>query len=119
MMVRDDSTPVIREHRSEGVVVLSIERRLKGEGEVTLRERIDDLVRAGTKEILIDLADMPYMDSTEIGRLIRCHLSVRQAGGRVRLCNLSPRVADLMRISRLDTVLDIFETEADALAAMR
>lgn len=118
MAERDDNTPVIREHRAGGVVVLSIERRLKGEGEVTLRDRIDGLVREGIREILIDLSDVPYMDSTEIGRLIRCHLSVRQAGGRVRLCNLSPRVTDLMKISRLDTVLDIFASEEAALAVI-
>jgi len=61
---------------------------------------------------------MPYMDSTELGRLIRSHLAVRQAGGRVRLCNLSAKVLTLMRLTHLDTVLDLYQTEKEALASI-
>ena len=82
---------VIREKNVDGVIVLSVERALKGTGEISLRERIDDLVRDGRLQILIDLRNVPNMDSTELGRLIRAHLSVRQAGGRVRVCNVSAK----------------------------
>ncbi len=96
--------------------MLAVERNLKGEGEAVLKERIDSLVREGLRDILIDMEHMPYIDSSELGRLIRSHISVRQAGGRVRLCNLAPRVAALMKLTRLDTILEIYSTEADALA---
>jgi anti-sigma B factor antagonist len=108
---------VIREKNVDGVIVLSVERSLKGTGEISLRERIDDLVRDGRRQILIDLRNVPNMDSTELGRLIRAHLSVRQAGGRVRVCNVSQRILSLLKFTHLDTVLDLYSTEEQALNA--
>ena len=108
----------LRERSVNGVMILCPERGLKGRGEAVLRERLDRLVREGKLEILIDLQQMPFVDSTELGRLIRCHISVRNAGGRVRLCNLSPRVITLMKMSRLDTLLEIYDTEDEALAVI-
>jgi anti-sigma B factor antagonist len=113
------TTAVIQQREAEGVVVLSIRRSLKGEGETALRERVEALVRAGHTEILIDMSGMPYVDSSELGRLIRANISVRQAGGRVRLCNLSERVVALLKMTRLDTVLELYATEEEALANIR
>jgi len=110
---------MIPERRVDGVLILSLQHALKGTGEAALKERLDELVREGNYEILIDMRQVPFVDSTELGRLIRSHLSVRRAGGRVRLCNLSPRVVTLMRMSKLDTVLEIYETEDQALAHIR
>ncbi len=107
---------ILSEHSRDGTVVLVVRRGLKGEGEAILRDRIDELVRDGHRDILIDLAQMQFIDSSELGRLIRSHIAVRQAGGRVRLCNLVPRVAQLMRMTKLDTVLEIYDTVDDALA---
>ena len=109
---------MIHERKSGDIVILSIDRTLKGECESELKNRLDALVREGHLDILIDLKACPYLDSTELGRLIRCHLSVRKAGGRVHLCNLAPRIKILLEITRLDTVLDLFGTEDEALAAM-
>ncbi len=106
----------ISERKHNGVIILSVEKTLKGEGENALRQRLDALVRQGCLQILIDLKNLPYVDSTDLGRLIRSHLSVRQAGGRVRLCNLSERVMSLMKMTRLDTVLELYHTEEEALA---
>jgi anti-sigma B factor antagonist len=118
-MASSFSSPhIIRERRAEDVVILSVGRALKGEGEAILKNRLDELVREGILQILIDLKELPYVDSTELGRLIRCHLSVRQAGGRVRLCNLSPKIMSLMKLTRLDTVLELYGTEEEALAGI-
>ena len=103
----------------DGVVILSLERGLKGLGEAALKERLDELVRAGHMQILIDLGGLPNVLSTELGRLIRCHLSVRQAGGRVRLCNLSEKVRMYMKMTRLDTVLELYGSEEEALEGIR
>lgn len=103
----------------EGVIILSVEKELKGEGEAALRERLDALVRQGHLQILINLRDVPHVDSTELGRIIRSHISIRKAGGRVRLCNLSERVMTLMKLTHLDTVLEIYGTEEEALDAFR
>ena len=119
-MTDRNSTPsTLQEYVVDGVIVLRVERGLKGLGETTLKERLDVLVRDGHLEILIDMKDMPFVDSSELGRLIRSHLSVRQAGGRVRLCNLAPRVVALMKMTRLDTILELYDTETQALASIR
>jgi anti-anti-sigma factor len=109
---------VLHERIVDGVLIVYLERGLKGQGEATLKERLDSLVREGHREVLINLKNLPYVDSTELGRLIRAHISVRQSGGRVRLCNLSEKVKTLMKLTRLETVLDIYETEEEALAGI-
>ena len=111
-------SPIV-ERVVEGVVILCPERGMKGEVENELKERIDVLVREGRLEILIDLQHMPRVDSSELGRLIRSHISVRQAGGKVRLCNISEKVMMLLRMTRLDTVLDLHGTEEEALDSIR
>ncbi len=109
----------IHEQIRDGVVILSLDRDLKGPGEAALKERLDELVRQGHLDILIDMKAMLFVDSSELGRLIRSHLSVRQAGGRVRLCRLLPRVAGLMKMTKLDTVFEIYESEEEALAEIQ
>jgi anti-sigma B factor antagonist len=107
------------EEREVGEVTnLAIDRRLKGSLEWHLKERLDGLVLKGRLQIVIDLKQVPYLDSSEIGRLIRAHISVRQAGGRVRLCNLSQKISAVLRMSKLDTMLDLYETEEAALASI-
>jgi stage II sporulation protein AA (anti-sigma F factor antagonist) len=119
-MTGESSTPsTISQREVDGVAILAPQRGLKGEAEWALRERLNALVARGKLEILIDMKAMPYADSSELGRLIRSHISVRQAGGRVRLCHLSPRVATLMHLTKLDTVLDIYDTEEEALSSIR
>jgi len=115
-MMSDSSA--FAERDVNGVRILTLDKGLKGETENLLRLRLEQLVRSGHTNILVDLEHMPYMDSTELGRLIRSHLAVRQAGGRVRLCNLSAKVLTLMRLTHLDTVLDLYQTEKEALASI-
>ena len=91
---------------------------MKGELESLLKDRIDELVRAGSVTIVVDLKHVPYINSHDIGRIIRAHLSVRQAGGRVRLCNLSEKVLSVLKMTRLDTVLELYATEGEALACL-
>lgn len=117
-MSLQEDTIFVREREVDGVIVLSVVRELKGVVEATLKQRIDHLVSKGFKKILIDLDGLPYIDSTDLGRLIRCHLSVRQAGGRVRICNISDKVWELLKLTRLDTVLDLYHSEEEALASI-
>ncbi len=113
------SDAVFEERIVDGVIIICPEKGLKGEAEYLPKERIDALVREGQLEILIDMRHMPRIDSSELGRLIRSHISARQAGGKVRLCGLSERVMVLMKLTRLDTVLDLHDTEEDALRSIR
>ncbi len=104
------------ERRIGRVTIISPKGRLKGSLELSLRDRFDELVREGCDQVLINLELLPYLDSSELGRLIRCHLSVRKAGGRVRICNISDKVSTLMKMTRLDTVLELYGTVEEALA---
>jgi anti-sigma B factor antagonist len=113
------TTKSFQERQVGDVTILTVEQGLKGPLESYLKTRIDDLVREGRIHIVVDLKLVPYVDSSDIGRIIRAHLSARQAGGRVRLCNLSERVMAVMKMTRLDTVLEIYENEADATSNLR
>ena len=97
---------------------MTVERGLKGRLEKLLKERVDELVLEGSLQIVVNLKQVPYIDSSDIGRLIRSHLAMRQAGGRVRLCNLSDRVLAVLKMMKLDTVLDLYPTEELALASI-
>jgi anti-sigma B factor antagonist len=104
-----------QERNIDGVTILTVERGLRGALATVLKERIDELVGEGRLYIVVNLKQVPQIDSRDIGRIIRAHLSVRQAGGRVRLCNLSERVLSALKMTRLDTVLDIHDTEQEAI----
>jgi anti-sigma B factor antagonist len=119
MEISEREASVVREREVDGVIILTLERDVKGAGEITLRRRIAALVAAGRLQIIVDLQHVPYIDSTDLGRLIRAHIAVRQAGGRARVCNVAPKVMTLFKLTRLDTVLDLYPTEAEALAAVR
>jgi anti-sigma B factor antagonist len=110
---------VVEEREIDGVTVLSIGRDLMPPDECPLRDRIDVLVELGRFDVLIDLRHCLDMDSSDIGRLIRAHHSMRKAGGLVRLCNVGSNVTTLLEMTRLNTVLDIHPTEEAALAAVR
>ncbi len=112
-------TNAFSEREVDGVVILTVNKGLKGEGENVLRDRLAVLVREHRANILIDLKLLPFIDSTELGRLIRAHNAVRLAGGRVHVCNLSERVMELMKLTRLDSVLDLYHTEEQALTLMK
>jgi anti-sigma B factor antagonist len=107
-----------QERNVNGVTILTVERGLKGALELLLKDRIDDLVQIGRLQIVVDLKEVPYVDSSDIGRIIRAHQSVRQAGGRVRLCNLTERVLAVLKLMRLDTILDLYQNEEEALAGI-
>lgn len=107
------------EKRVDGITILTVAHGLKGAVETHLKDRIDDLVREGCLQIVVNLKQVPYLDSSDVGRIIRAHLSARQAGVRVKLCNLSDRVRAIMKMTRLDTVLEIYENEEAAMASLQ
>jgi anti-anti-sigma factor len=108
-----------QEKNVDGITILTVERGLRGALESHLKDRIDTLVGEGRLQILIDLKEVPYIDSSDIGRIIRAHLSARQAGGRVRLCSLSEHVLTVLKITKLDTVLEIYENQEEAMTGIQ
>ncbi|MBC7924243.1 MAG: STAS domain-containing protein [Bryobacteraceae bacterium] len=85
-----------------------------GEGSSTFRDSIKDLTARGNKKLLLNLGDVTYIDSSGIGELVSGFTSVTNQDGQLKLLNLSKRVKDLLQITKLYTVFEVFDDEAAA-----
>ncbi len=109
-------TMTITERRHDDVVILDIDGKiLLGEGDVQLREAIRRLLQSGARKILLNLANVPYMDSAGLGELVRAYTTVRREGGELKLLNLTARIQDLLTITKLISVFESFDSEEAAL----
>jgi anti-sigma B factor antagonist len=98
----------------EVTVVDAVGRITLGEGASTFRDTLRDLASAGKKKLLLNLAEVSYIDSSGIGEMVSGFTTVTNAGGQVKLLNLTKRVKDLLQITKLYTVFEVFEDEAAA-----
>ena len=97
------------------VIVVDASGRITlGEGASTFREKIRELVNNNSKKILLNLGDVTYIDSSGIGELVSGFTTVTNSGGQLKLVGLSKRVKDLLQITKLYTVFEAFEDEAQA-----
>ena len=102
----------------DGVTIVDLSGRITlGEGSVILRDTVKDISGKGEKKILLNLGDVTYIDSSGIGELVSAYTSVRNAGGELKLLNLTKKVHDLLQITKLYTVFDVSDDEASAIAA--
>lgn len=101
-----------------GVTIVDLSGRITlGEGSVVLRDTIRDLVSKGKNKILLNLADVTYIDSSGIGELVSAFTTVRNQNGELKLLKLTKKVHDLLQITKLYTVFDIKDDEAIAVQA--
>ena len=104
--------------RVEGVTIVDLSGRIKlGEGSSVLRDIVKDLVSKGEKNILLNLGDISYIDSSGIGELVSAFTSVRNRGGELKLLHLTKKVNDLLQITKLYTVFDVKDDEVAAIGA--
>jgi anti-sigma B factor antagonist len=97
------------------VSVIDVTGRITlGEGSSALRDSLRELVGNNQKKILLNLGDVSYIDSSGIGELVSGFTTVTNAGGQLKLLNLSKRVKDLLQITKLYTVFDVHDDEAAA-----
>jgi anti-sigma B factor antagonist len=102
----------------DSVIVIDVSGRITlGEGCAQLRELIRDQLSKGNKQILLNLADVTYIDSSGIGELVSAYTAVSNQGGQLKLLNLTKKVHDLLQITKLYTVFDIHDDEAKAIAS--
>ena len=104
------------EERAVGdVVVLDLKGKITlGEGDELLKDKVNSLVNQGHKKIILNLADVPYIDSAGLGEVVRTYTTVSRQGGSLKLLNLTKRITDLLAITKLLTVFETFDVEADA-----
>ena len=100
------------------VTVLDLSGSIKlGEGSSLLRDAVKDLLAKGQKNILLNLGDISYIDSSGIGELVSAFTSVRNQGGELKLLHLTKKMHDLLQITKLYTVFDVKDDEAEAISA--
>lgn len=85
-----------------------------GEGASAFRDTLRDFVAKGNKKLLLNLGDVSYIDSSGIGELVSGFTTVTNSGGQLKLVGLSKRIKDLLQITKLYTVFDVYDDEAQA-----
>ena len=86
-------------------------------GDVILKDKINSLLQQGTKKILLDLGGVSYVDSAGLGQLVQVRTTAANGGGSLKLVNVTKRLKDLLVVTKLVTVFDSYENEAEALSS--
>lgn len=103
-----------REH--EGVVLLDLKGRITVGPEATaLRDKVSEVAAAGARNVVLNLQEVDYIDSTGLGAVVMSSTSLRKVGGTVKLLNLNRRNIELLVMTKLATVFDLFNDEQDAI----
>ena len=104
------------EERSAGdVMVLDLKGKMTlGEGDELLKDKINSLVHQGRRKIVLNLEQVPYIDSAGLGEIVRTYTTISREGGSMKLLNLTKRITDLLSITKLLTVFETYDNEADA-----
>ncbi len=93
-------------------VIDAVGRITLGEGASSFRDAVRDLVAAGDKKLLLNLSEVTYIDSSGIGELVSAFTTVANQGGQLKLLHLTKRIQDLLQITKLYTVFEVFDDEA-------
>lgn len=105
-------------HKKGDVIIVDVSGRLTlGESTSALRTMMRELVEGGSRRIVLNMAEVTYIDSSGIGELVAAYTTIATAGGVVKLLNLAKRVHEILYITKLYTVFESFEDEASALGS--
>jgi anti-sigma B factor antagonist len=105
----------IVQRENEGIVVLDLKGRITVGAEANaLREKVSALSASGVNTFVLELREVDYIDSTGLGALVMCATSVRRNGGNIKLVNLNRRNIELLVMTKLETVFEVFADEQDA-----
>jgi anti-sigma B factor antagonist len=110
----------IKTRQSGDITILDVSGKITlGEGSSALRDKVRDLSAAGSKKLLLNLGDVTYIDSSGIGELVSAFTTTSNQGGSLKLLNLTKRVKDLLQITKLYTVFEVWEDEPHAVASFK
>lgn len=106
----------IEKRKKGNVTILDLKGKiLIGEGIDELREAINGSIKANEKNLILNFDQVPYLDSTGLGEVVRSYTSVKKEGGMVKIINLTQKVRDLLSVTKLITVFETFEDEDKAI----
>ena len=106
----------ITRRQLDDVVILDLTGRITiGEGTIMIRQDIQNMLEQGQRKFLLNLANVDYIDSSGLGELVSSFTTVKNSEGQLKLLSLTRRVRDLMQITKLLTVFDVFDSEPEAL----
>ncbi len=98
-----------------GVVIVTPKGRITlSEGDVMLRDKIRSLVQQGERRLILNLADVSYVDSAGLGEIVQAYATTAKNGGTLKLLNVTKRIKDLLSITKLLTVFETFDSEPEA-----
>jgi anti-sigma B factor antagonist len=110
----------LKERQAGDVTILDLSGEVRiGEGSIVLRDSIRKLADAGKNRVLLNLAGVKYMDSSGVGELIANYTTISRQGGQLKLLNLTDRIQNLLVITKLLTVFDSYDNEAEALKSFQ
>ena len=99
------------------VVKITGDITLNKGGDVLLKDKVQSLLQQGQKDILLDLSGVSYVDSAGLGELVQAYATTKNRGGALKLLSVTKRLKDLLVVTKLLTVFDAYDAEADALAS--
>jgi len=105
----------IAERQVGDVTILDLDGKMTlGEGDELLKDKVNSVVSQGRKQLVLNLAAVPYIDSAGLGEIVRTYTTVSRQGGSLKLLGLTKRIADLLSITKLLTVFETYDSEDDA-----
>ena len=108
---------VIDQRASGDVVVLDLHGKLAA-GDSVIKSTIDVLVASGVRKVILNFADVPYMDSVGLNAIVRAHLALGRSGGGLALVGVPKHLEHILTVTRLSTVFDLFDTEEAAIQSL-
>jgi anti-sigma B factor antagonist len=110
----------VKERQAGDVTILDMSGSVRiGEGSIALRDNVKRLANDGKKKVLLNLSGVNYMDSSGVGELIANYTTLSRDGGQLKLLNLTDKIQSLLVITKLLTVFDTYDNEAEALSSFR
>jgi anti-sigma B factor antagonist len=108
----------IQRREREGITILELKGRLAvGESCTLLRESVNEQIAQGNKQLILNLQHIDYIDSTWLGSMVICYTTLQKLGGGMKLVNLNRRNLELMLLTKLSTIFQIFAEEQEAVNA--
>lgn len=102
----------------DGVAVVALDGRIVlGEESNALREKVKSLVAEGKKKIVLNMENVSFIDSAGLGTLVAAHHSAKGQGASLRLCHLGAKFSEVLQITKLMTIFEVYNTEAEAVAS--